>query len=787
MVAQLLHRSGLYLGPEEELIGPGPDNPDGYWEHSGFHRLNESMLAELGGGWDNPPAVPARWREDPRLEAHASEAERLIDAFAGHPSWGWKDPRTSLTLALWSELIPDLKVIVCVRNPLEVAFSLNRRGMFSYSNALKLWQTYNERIIAGSRADQRLITEYEAFFTRPEAELERILAHAGIAVSAAGLRSTTAVCRAELRHIRFDDGDLATARVSPEIADLYQSMRAGGRQHPVAARQAIRKTSRIVDEDALELRATAQQLQRLTSDFQDLQEALKARDHDLAEGQARERALIREIEILRERAASQHETLLSLHDLQGSFFALETEVLARLKAGGDRYGEEIHSVKQMVLRETPLGARMAVVTKGDERLLGFYGRTGVHFPQQDDGMATGHHPSSGLSAIAHLAVVRTRGAEYFLIPPSYLWWLEHYPDLRRHLNRGFRRVASDNESGVLFSLRGPVDKPTERRKLTADLVAATASLLGCAPAVLDWNTGLDLANALPRTEFCAHASPRGKLPHADESVDIVAVTTNDPAVIDEANRVASAVRIAFPAPPDDEAAAGIHLKMAEAGLPVTDVSIVASVTDECTDASWFLESLEETLPTGYAGELILVDARSSDSGVHELEHWVSRHERAQITPRRTQLGRAAALNQGASWSSEDSLVFLSAATLLLPDWLHPLLDLLRRPEAGAAGGLVLASDGSPLRAGGLVLGDGSPLHLGHGHQNPAAPDVSYVRTVDFCSSAIMATRRAGFLDVGGFRSDLSADDADVEYCRRLRKRGMDVFVQPMSAVVTLAG
>ncbi len=147
LLAHMLHRSGLYLGPQDRLLGPSPDNLEGYWEHAGFHRLNEAVLAEFGGGWDAPPVVPVRWVEDPRLAAHAVDAQRLLDEFSGQEPWGWKDPRTSLTLPLWLDLIPDLKVIVCLRNPLEVAFSLQRRDEFSYSNAISLWQLYNDRAL----------------------------------------------------------------------------------------------------------------------------------------------------------------------------------------------------------------------------------------------------------------------------------------------------------------------------------------------------------------------------------------------------------------------------------------------------------------------------------------------------------------------------------------------------------------------------------------------------------------------------------------------------------------
>src|SRR5207237_264153 len=83
--------------------------------------------------------------------------------------WGWKDPRTSLTIPLWLELVPDLRVVVCLRNPLDVALSLRKRGMFSYSSSLLLWLEYNERLLDGVPAKQLLVTDYDTYFPEPKA------------------------------------------------------------------------------------------------------------------------------------------------------------------------------------------------------------------------------------------------------------------------------------------------------------------------------------------------------------------------------------------------------------------------------------------------------------------------------------------------------------------------------------------------------------------------------------------------------------------------------------------
>lgn len=785
LVAHLLNRGGLNLGREDELIGASPDNPDGYWEHIGFHRVNESVLTELGGGWDNPPAMPKQWGEDARLAPYAIEARRLIASFDQEP-WGWKDPRTSITLRLWLELIPELKVVVCVRNPLEVAVSLNRRGMFSYSNALKLWQTYNERILAACDSEQMIITDYSEFFSRPEAELERVLAHLGLRAPTETIQDAAKLCRAELRHVRFEFSHLLDVHVRDEIVELYAAMSgstiAGGRNGAAASelRQPDRASARIVDEHAAEAQVALQQRPWLQSQVEHLHDELRARDEELSHARDRESQLVDELALLRDRLAGLEGELRTLNDVHDSFYTLESAL--RPSSAGDPYADQLDRIKGIIRRETPSGSAIAVVSKGDERLLGFYGRSGMHFPQTDAGIAIGYHPPCGLSAIAHLEALRARGADFLLLPSPSLWWLEYYPDFARHLNSRFRRVWWDSAAGVLFALAAPPDRPARLRAAAADLLAALRSGIERSPTLLDWNTGLELVNALPQAHLFAQDPERGPLPYPDESVDVVAVASSDPAATNEAVRVASVASIVFS--PEHEWPS-LELKPPARAVPVDDVSVVVDGGNG-PPPSYFLRSLAETLPEDFGGEIVFVGSGPMREG-EPFAPLTLRHARARVIGVAPLFEANSAVNQGVQVCGEQWLILLRATTVLLPDWLRPLLNLLRgHPQAGAAGGLVLAADGSLLQAGGRVFSNGSALHLGYGQPNPTASTFDYVHKVDFCSSRMLATRRDVFLELSRFPSSLPGPYADVDYCMSLRQQGMDVYVQPASAVVDLA-
>jgi GT2 family glycosyltransferase/glycosyltransferase involved in cell wall biosynthesis len=221
MVTKLLHVCGLKLGRETDLMPARPDNPDGFWENLRFVNLNDELLGELGGAWDLPPRRDEDFG-DPRLKALREKARLLVGEFNRASAWGWKDPRNSLTLPFWKSVLPGLKTVVVVRNPLEVAHSMRARNGTSYSFGVRLWEIYNRRIMETTAAEERLLTQYDFFFENSEFELRRIAAFVGLPDSEAS-RAATFVATGR-RHTHFTMDQLVDAGVSGEVIDFYRQL-----------------------------------------------------------------------------------------------------------------------------------------------------------------------------------------------------------------------------------------------------------------------------------------------------------------------------------------------------------------------------------------------------------------------------------------------------------------------------------------------------------------------------------------------------------------------------------
>lgn len=219
MVARLLNLCGLFLGELRDLIPPSKENPEGYWENIHFVSLNEQLLIRQNGGWDFPPELSSGWQRSQDLFGIKNIASGLIKKFALEPYWGWKDPRSCLTMDFWKSLIDDLKVVICVRDPREVAQSLRKRGVSSAAFSFNLWMKYNQAVLQSSDSEKRIITHYESYFSNPKAELARVADFLGLPVQEDGIEKAAATIRSALWRNRAPKVEMP-----PNVASLYGSL-----------------------------------------------------------------------------------------------------------------------------------------------------------------------------------------------------------------------------------------------------------------------------------------------------------------------------------------------------------------------------------------------------------------------------------------------------------------------------------------------------------------------------------------------------------------------------------
>lgn len=139
-LAGCLEDLGLSLG---DVVTAAPHNKKGNRENPRFWPVHDAVLARVGASWDNPPSEPVAWTAQERADLKAV----LADYDALPRPWGFKDPRATVLLDGWFEVLPDLRLIGSIRHPLAVAGSLTARNGYETSRGLDIWATYNRALL----------------------------------------------------------------------------------------------------------------------------------------------------------------------------------------------------------------------------------------------------------------------------------------------------------------------------------------------------------------------------------------------------------------------------------------------------------------------------------------------------------------------------------------------------------------------------------------------------------------------------------------------------------------
>jgi len=178
-LAGTLQQAGVSLG---EVFTRNRFNAKGNREHARIRQLHQHLLLDNGGHWYRPPDR-VLWHDH-----HRAERDAIIRTFAGHPCWGFKDPRSLLTLDGWLEALPDMQLAGIVRHPYAVAVSLNARPNGpTLEEGLALWAVYNRRLLERYRRSPFPIVSFDLPDDLFRDKLASMASALGLAVAAGQL------------------------------------------------------------------------------------------------------------------------------------------------------------------------------------------------------------------------------------------------------------------------------------------------------------------------------------------------------------------------------------------------------------------------------------------------------------------------------------------------------------------------------------------------------------------------------------------------------------------------
>jgi hypothetical protein len=191
-----MHRSGtslcshllsaLGVDMADKIPGPGatspvPANPRGHWERWEIVEFHDRILSLFNRdylGRFHDFALPVAWWADPRVVQIRREMVAFLRQRMGDAYFGFKDPRTVRLMPVWHQIINELKlapkIVLCLRNPAQVARSLHARDGLDLANGEYRWLVHTIDFFRYASNFDFCAVEYEEWFDNPAANIEKL-------------------------------------------------------------------------------------------------------------------------------------------------------------------------------------------------------------------------------------------------------------------------------------------------------------------------------------------------------------------------------------------------------------------------------------------------------------------------------------------------------------------------------------------------------------------------------------------------------------------------------------
>jgi hypothetical protein len=140
-------------------------NKRGFFESLTFANFHDRLLSSADSQWDEWQTISTKWYESNEFEKFKSEAkQKFIHEFGEDNLVVFKDPRICRLLPFWNSVIKELGIrptyLLTVRNPEEVASSLNKRDGITPEIGHLIWLRHHLEGEAHSRGALRCFTNY---------------------------------------------------------------------------------------------------------------------------------------------------------------------------------------------------------------------------------------------------------------------------------------------------------------------------------------------------------------------------------------------------------------------------------------------------------------------------------------------------------------------------------------------------------------------------------------------------------------------------------------------------
>ena len=177
MTANAFAAAGYFPGDQQDLIPADSLNRRGYYENRGIVEANDRLLRSLGRYWFAPPTADELAHAHlPMLQDVTRAWDLLLVEASGMPVVV-KDPRIGILLPVWHDIISaNLEVVLVVRHPVEVAWSVRPGAQVPVQCALAAWELHMKLLLRAFGGQTVTVLPYRHVLERPQLSVEIVQA-----------------------------------------------------------------------------------------------------------------------------------------------------------------------------------------------------------------------------------------------------------------------------------------------------------------------------------------------------------------------------------------------------------------------------------------------------------------------------------------------------------------------------------------------------------------------------------------------------------------------------------
>lgn len=248
-VASALSAMGLYAGAEQE----SSDKSRGRSGQPDTTVICEDLLQRSGLDWWKLSEFVPDGIAPEAIHDNRGAIRELMDELDSHGNWALADPRLCLLLPLFREVRETSLAVCVVRDPVEVAQSLEKRNGIPLHAGFALWELYNRALIRHVRDLERVVVSYNRLMANPSAEIAAMVRGLSkVGIEGMDALAAEAAVEPSLHHERGDGSDLPVL-LQPNQKRLWNALSRGrlDRLSTAPSRAAI-ATLREYEADAAE-------------------------------------------------------------------------------------------------------------------------------------------------------------------------------------------------------------------------------------------------------------------------------------------------------------------------------------------------------------------------------------------------------------------------------------------------------------------------------------------------------------------------------------------------------